>query len=320
MSSERRHQLENNDLVALLGKINKRIEPYSKPIALLIAIAFIVLIYQTYVTSNAEASRSDATLQLIESVADRDPVLLQPIIDEYPDTTAGAWAKLYQGQQFLAEGLSKIFDDTEEAKVALEDAREALSSAASSSEDTLLVSRAHYGIAQAAEAVGDVKSAKESYEKVKRVNESDAMVKRAEERIAALSDPQTLAFLEWFGDQEFSPADPMMPPSTLPSGNQLPDAPEFAPTGIPTFDLGGAGEGTAPEGGLELPEGGSEEVGEESGEQTDAVKPEPDAEASTTPQSTDGDASSESPEAESEAAESEAAEPQAAEPQAAESE
>jgi len=254
MSSERRHQLEHNELAVWLFKVNKSIEPYSKQIAILVSLSIVALLAWSFLSSEEVAKRSDATLQLIQASGSGDAVMLGQVAESYQGTSSGSWAKLYEGQALVSQGIQAIFTDRTGAEELLQQAEDVLLSAVNSSTETLLVSRGHYGIAQARETLGEVEKAIESYNQVIQVNESEAMVKRAEARIEALERPESQAFLAWFSEQDFSPPDPSLPP-TLPGGNALPEMPEI---GLPSLDLGVDGETTTPEGGLELPESVSE--------------------------------------------------------------
>lgn len=273
MSSERRHQLEHNELAVWLFKVNKSIEPYSKQIAILVSLSIVALLAWSFLSSEEVAKRSDATLQLIQASGSGDAGMLGEVAESYQGTASGSWAKLYEGQALVSQGIQTIFTDRTFAEELLQQAEDVLLSAVNSSTETLLVSRGHYGIAQAREALGEVEKAIESYNQVIQVNESEAMVKRAEARIEALERPESQAFLAWFSEQDFSPPDPSLPP-TLPGGNTLPEMPEI---GLPTLDLGVDGETTTPEGGLELPEIVSEPAEEaaatEEGAAADTAEP-----------------------------------------------
>ena len=276
MSSERRHQLEHNELAVWLAKVNKAIEPYSKLIAVGIIVLVVVLVSWSFLSSEGLAKRSDATLQLIQAANKGDAEVLMLVSDTYPDTKAGSWARLYQGQQLLAEGMEQLYQDRDAAEILLTDAKQALLSAAASGSDALLASRAHYGVAQACEALGEIDDAKEAYGRVIAVNESEEMVNRASDRVAALDKPETKDFLAWFGEQDFSAPDPAAPPP-LPTGNALPPVSDFEP---PTLDLGlGGGDTKTPEGGLELPEGVT--APDEKGGEESSDNPPAEAEAQT---------------------------------------
>ncbi|MDB4338899.1 tetratricopeptide repeat protein [Rubripirellula sp.] len=249
MSNERRHELQQNDLAIWLAKINKTLEPYSKQISILVALLIVGFIAYGFLESEELAKRSDATLQLIQATNRSDAEVLSTVSEDYSETKAGSWARLYQGQQYLSDGLEAIFTDRDNAEALLAEAQETLKSAVASSTETLLVSRAHYGLGQAAEALGDIDDAKDHYNNVVELNESDAMVERANERISALEQPDTEAFLNWFGSDDFVGIDPTAPPP-LPTGNTLPEIPELS---LPPTNLGGEGATKDLTGGIELP-------------------------------------------------------------------
>ncbi len=256
MKSERRHELQQNDLAAYLNRINKVVEPYTRVIAVAVGVIAVGAIALAFYNTQRSGERSDATLFLIQASASRDAEVLLDVSEKYPDTAAGAWARLYQGKEYLTQGIEALYSDRNNAEELLNDATAAFKTAISKGRnDKLLRSRAHFGIARAAESLGNIDDAIAAYEKVVEVNESEAMVKKANERIDTLSNPQTKEFLAWFADQDFSPSDPSLPPS-LPGGAALPEIPDFD---LPIFDATSVGDGDDEmdlddrPGGIELP-------------------------------------------------------------------
>ena len=235
--NDRRHELQQNDLAIYLDKINRSVEPYSRIIAVVVGVLIVGAIGLGFYNTRRIGDRSDATLQLIQATANQDAEVLETVYQNYPDTAAGAWARLYQGQRYLSQGIQSLYSNRTNATDLLEDAQRNLKNALASSDDTLLQSRAHYGIACAAESLGNMDEAIDAYREVIAVNESEAMVKYAEERIKTLSNPSSKEFLVWFSDQDFSPADPSLPPS-LPGGEMLPDLPDL---NLPELSLSSEG-------------------------------------------------------------------------------
>ncbi|MEP1643335.1 tetratricopeptide repeat protein [Rhodopirellula bahusiensis] len=233
MNSERRHQLNENELAGALDKFNHSIEPYSKPIALGVAAFFVAVLGYGFYSSTKSDNRSDATLQLIDASITGDTESLATIAAQYPDTSAAAWARLYQGGQQMGIGFSTLYTSRDEAETLLDDAVEAYNQAMELSNDAMIQSRAHYGLAQIAEARGNVEDAVQEYEADMAVGESTAMVNEAKARVAALSSSQAQDFLAWFQEQDFSPAEPSLPPS-LPGAGELPDLPDLD---LPPLDL-----------------------------------------------------------------------------------
>ncbi|KLU05137.1 putative transmembrane protein [Rhodopirellula islandica] len=226
MNSERRHQLNENELAGVLDKLNHSIEPYSKTIALGVAAFFVAVLGYGVYSSTRSDNRSDATLQLIDASITGDTESLATIAAQYPKTSAAAWARLYQGGQQMGLGFSSLYTSRDEAETLLDDAVDAYKQAMELSNDAMIQSRAHYGLAQIAEARGNVEEAVQEYEAAMAVGESAAMIEEAKTRVASLSSPQAKEFLAWFQEQDFSPAEPSMPPS-LPGAGELPDLPDL---------------------------------------------------------------------------------------------
>jgi hypothetical protein len=258
MKSERRHELQENELAAYLGKINRAIEPYSKLIAIVVGVIAVASIGLALYQNKTSAERSDATLALIQASASEDPAELAQISATYPGTAAGNWAQLYEGNAYLVEAAQTLYSDRAAAEDLIRRARSSLNEALSTSDNMILRSRAHFGLARAAEMLGEIDAAIDQYRECIEVNESEAMVELANERIESLSKPETKDFLAWFGDQDFAPADPSLPPS-LPNNVELPDVPDIQLPDLGTDEEAPSDDGEMPvdkaaTGGIEMPD------------------------------------------------------------------
>ncbi len=325
MKSERRHELQQNYLADLLGTQLRKIENYTKLIAVVVVGVVVAAVVWGLYRSAEVGTRSDATLELLQNAGLSDPEALGQVGDRYPNTPAGALAKLYQADVLLANGIAAQFDDREEAQTQLADALKRYSEAAAASNDILVRSRANFGIARTHESLGQVDKAIEAYKNVVSIGESEAMIKAAQQRIEALQNPETQEFLAWFERQDFRPADPSQPPA-MPSGGSLPDIPDLdlpdvSPLNFPAELRGEASAGPAP-GELNLPQGAdAPEAAPETqppAEQEAAAEPAMEAEPATPAPS--AEPATEQPAAEAEAAPATepapepAVEPTAAEP------
>lgn len=249
--NDRRHELQQNDLAIYLGRINQAIEPYSKAIAVVVGGLVVAAIGWVLYSSQQTGQRSDATLNLIEAMDGQDTEILEGVSEQYGDTLPGQWAKLYQANQYLADGVDALFADRDNAVALLGDAKVAYEESLEGVTDALLISRAHFGMARTHESMGELDEAILEYKQVIAAAESDAMIEKANNRIAALEKPATKDFLAWFADQDFSPADPSLPPS-LPGSESLPDLPDLE---LPSLDLPGGDNSQVMESdaGLSLP-------------------------------------------------------------------
>ena len=237
--TERRHELQQNELAAYLEKVNKQIEPYSKPILGVVLVVMAVGIGWSFYSSEQEADSSFATLELIKATSAQmiDPEDLDTVNSEFPETSAGKLAKLYQGLALVNEGNDLIYEDTESATETLKEGIEVLTSVAEGNNDPLIKSRAYLGIALAQTTLGDTEAAVAAYEKVKKADESEAMVEYAANRIATLTSTATKEFSDWFKDTSFEVVTPANPDPSLPPANGLPSIDSFLPDlGTPSTD------------------------------------------------------------------------------------
>ncbi|WP_246112920.1 YfgM family protein [Allorhodopirellula solitaria] len=317
MNSERRHELQENELASAIDRINTKIEPYSKPIAAVLAIAFIGLLAWGFYSSMQAEQRSDATYQLMEGSVRGDSEMLATVAATYPETPMAAWARLYQGSQKMAAGINSLFSSRDEAEELLAEASSAYEEALSLSDDNniLIQSRAHYGLARIAESLGDTDEAIAQYEATMEAGESEAMTTEAQQRIALLSKPAAESFLTWFDEQDFTPADPSLPPA-LPSDQMLPDLPDLDFPEIETST--GPEPAAATEEAMDQPAaqdgaGESEPAGnEEAASDAEPAADEPTAEETATEENAAEEPATEEPTADEPAVEEASTEPEAA--------
>lgn len=260
MNSERRHELQHNALADLLGVQIKKIEPYTKLIAVGVAIVVFGAMAYGFYRSAEVGARSDATLELLQNAGSSDPDALASVGDRYADTSAGELAKLLQADALLSEGVSGLFNDREAAQGQLDEALKQYTLVADTSKDMLLRSRANFGVARALESKGEIDKAISAYNQVIDIGESAAIATAARNRIDHLKNPMTKEFFAWFDEQDFTPPDPTAPP-TLPSGVSLPDLPDLdlpdvSPLAVPSELKGDAASGDAP-GEMSLPTTGT---------------------------------------------------------------
>ena len=237
--TERRHELQQNELAAYLEKVNKQIEPYSKPILGVVLVVMAVGIGWSFYSSEQEADSSFATLELIKATSAQmiDPEDLDTVNSEFPETSAGKLAKLYQGLALVNEGNDLIYEDPESATETLNAGIKVLTNIAEGNSEPLIKSRAYLGIALAQTTLGDTEAAVAAYEKVKKADESEAMVEYAANRIATLTSTATKEFSDWFKDTSFEVVTPANPDPSLPPANGLPSIDSFLPDlGTPSTD------------------------------------------------------------------------------------
>ena len=120
--NDRRHELETNELAVYLDKANRQIEPYSKLIAAVVAALLIGGLIWAFVSNQAVEVRSDSTLELLQASGSSDPEVFDAVTSRCPRQTLSArWASLYQGNEYLGQGIEALYNDRENAEQLLGD-------------------------------------------------------------------------------------------------------------------------------------------------------------------------------------------------------
>ena len=148
MKSERRHQLQQNELAGQIDAARNWLEPYLVPILVGIIAVTVIGIGVSFYQSQSASQRSDATLDMLFSTA------VQPGVGEDPEAFAHVTeafggegppamiAALAKADIYLAGGIEALFTDREEAKTKLEEAVKSYKQVLETARMPLLRSRA----------------------------------------------------------------------------------------------------------------------------------------------------------------------------------
>ena len=228
MKSERRHQLQQNELADALGSFIDRSRPYAPAVITVVVVLVLVVLGWGFFQSLSANKRSEATLSYLLETGQSDPEALSRIADEFAGTQAALLARLTEADTQLAMGIQALYTDRDEAAGRLEDAVAAYRSVLEADPQSKLIrSRATFGLAQALESTpGQAEEARQLYQQVVELNESEAIVEAAQQGIARLKRPEIQEFLAWFGEHRPQPAEASLPPD-LPDSALLPDNPDL---------------------------------------------------------------------------------------------
>ncbi len=207
MKTERRHELQTNELADWLGKQIAGIRPYSKTIlgvVVLIVAAIVALMLSLTQRSRNVAGGWQA---YYDATVARNAEKLSEIAKDYEGTTAGLWATQSAGDAYLMQGTSLLHIDRDDAADRLNKARAAYQQVIDQTYDDLLKPRALIGLAQCYEARNEVEEAEKQYNRVIEGWPETSLAKLAKERRDLLAQASTREFLNWFDDQE-----PQLPP------------------------------------------------------------------------------------------------------------
>lgn len=213
MKSERRHELQENELADWLETSIARVTPHLKTIGgLALAIAVCVGAYAIW--KNRAAGDQRAAWDSFYAAAngkDANEEMLR-LADARPTDAAGLWARLYVADASLADGVQNLFSNRTVAKPKLKEAVAAYGLVATNAAGKYdaLVPRALYGQAKAYEALGeksDLDAALKLYKQIQEEYPDSALATDSAARVAALEKPSSKEFYDWFAKaQPITPA------------------------------------------------------------------------------------------------------------------
>ena len=272
MKTERRHELQTNELADWLGTKTKQIRPYARVIVGILVLTSAAIFLLSFGAVQRKKTRESAWKNLfalqVEANSSFDPLArsdyAQQLIDlskQHEGSPVGAWALQSAGDINLALGSDLLWRDRDAAREKFQLALENYNGALAASEHDMLRQRSLQGLAQANEALNQLADAEGTYQQIIDKWPGTAVAKAASERLAFLQRPSTGQFYDWFMRQK--PIPPSLPTGTpgQPPLDALPTSPNLS---LPNpDDLTRPGETIAPFS-VVAPESSSQPVDNES--------------------------------------------------------
>jgi len=287
MKSQRRHELEQNELAQWLGETIAKIKPYQNILIGLLVVVLIAGAAYAFWTRKSESRSQAAWTALFEAMASGDPFQYDDVIEQYPGTRAAECAAVMAGDAHLTYGCDQLFQNKATANQQLRRATEYYLQVLETTDDESLRERATFGLARALEAQGrDLEEARKRYREVVENWPDGPFALAAQHRLEQLERKETLAMYDRFAKFDPKPAfsdEPGVPGQkppfdleSLPEESPLfsPDSPfssspasssgsdSAAPIELPSLAPGEPDSGKAGEQpGAETGQGGSEAAG-----------------------------------------------------------
>jgi hypothetical protein len=248
MKSERRHELQENELSDWLEKSIEAVTPHLKTIfAVVLGLAVCFGAYAIWKNRTAAEERASWDSFYAASVDKDPPAAMLTLADAKPSAPAGLWARLYIADNALAEGINNLFINRAVAKPKLREAADAYGKVAEHAAGKYepLVARGLYGQAKSLEALGEKSDLDEALKLYKRIAEDfpgSALASDSNARIAALEKMSSKNFYDWFAKaQPFNPSEggipglgPSFNDSSIPAPTETTVDPGFDPFSAPT--------------------------------------------------------------------------------------
>jgi hypothetical protein len=202
MKTERRHQLETNELADSLAHWVEAVKPYSRMISgLLIALVVLAFAYAFVGRHSAAKARQgwDEYFQASNQQFSREK--LEDVADKFPGTPAAWWSRTVVGDMNLNDGVNLLFNDKASARDKLHAAVSDYESVVKEATETAVQQRATYGLARAHEALGELDDARKFYLQLCSKWPDSALEKPARQRANDLERQGTKEFYDWFEKQ-----------------------------------------------------------------------------------------------------------------------
>ena len=228
MKTERRHELQTNELAIWLTGWIETIRPYSKAIIGGLLLITTVWFAYAYIGKRGEQNQAQAWSAFFQAYEQgAEPDRLAEVAASFGDTRAGLWALQSAADLHLAQGTQDLFRDRQQAEEELQQAKDAYASVSQQASDPLLKQRAAFGLAQALESLGQFGPADEKYREVAEQWPNSGVGQLAQRRLEMLQQPATREWYAWFAEQKPIPS-PLVDPSLLNVLPNLPDSPDIS--------------------------------------------------------------------------------------------
>ncbi len=251
MKSDRRHQLQQNDLAAWISGHSQNIEKYVKIGVGVLLLGAAVSMVSATLSRRAKARAATSWREFRLAASEQDIEGLRDLAVKFPGTESAGWGLQTAADITLASGSMAMFGDREIAMERLKAARDDFQSALTVSKSVnseFLKRHALMGFAQASESLGEFDDAKQAYEEVVTAWPSLSIAEDARDRLEFLSQSSTEEFYQWFVEQEIQLPPPIRPrtdgqierPSVY---GDLPKDDDFRLPGLDSLDGGGLSNG-----------------------------------------------------------------------------
>lgn len=243
MKSERRHELQQNDLAGWLTKKIEGVKPYAGMIGGVLTAVFVIWAAITFFVAQSSGAKEDAWNAYSAARWNPQPSRndFKEIMDQHPASEVALLAQQRLATMQKNSAIGLLLSQPETAKKRLLEAADNFSAVIASSKHPLAKQYCAYELARTHESLMELKVAKRLYKEVFDSWPDCAYADAAKQRYDDLNDPQTDQFYVWYrsakldliptglglglespgGESEFlkslGPVDNLIPADTSPS-------------------------------------------------------------------------------------------------------
>jgi hypothetical protein len=207
MKSQRRHELEHNELADWLAKNIAAVRPYQNlllGIVVLLAIGGMIFAWWSRRTNDEMAQASDQLYIAVGTAsATGNPMPLMEVASKYSGTDVAQFANVVAADLLSESGCNALFSNKSPAREQLRKAIDLYSTVIKQGPNTTIAERATFGRGRAREALGELSDAQQDYESVKKTWPEGTFAAAATSRLSDIERPATKELYDKFA--KFNP-------------------------------------------------------------------------------------------------------------------
>lgn len=243
MKTERRHELQHNELADWLLGTAERVKPHVTRIAALLLAVLVVYGVYRFIHAQTSVKQQAGWNAYYQASQTGNTNELQAIARDYAGEQVSYWALLRLADVQLNDGIDDLFINTPEGRKKVDQAAANYDAVLKGNADAPLRERALFGLGRCQESLDKLAAAQASYEQLAKEFSKGPFAQMAEHRLKSLKSESSKSFYDWFARQDATPP-PASAPATGPAKTPLLDG-----TKLPDFDM--------PPASLELPKVGT---------------------------------------------------------------
>lgn len=213
MKTERRHELQTNQLADWMGSSVETAKPYTKLVLGVLVAAVVIVGSVMYLSGQTAKRQAEGWDKYFAGLTQPTPDQLQSVADTYRGTSVGNWSRLELADVQAVRGTDALFKDRAEANESLRQAQQNYAIVADDpTAGDIPRQRALLGLARVNESLNELDRARETYNRLLKEFPNCAHVDEANRRLADLERPATKAFYDWFAAQNPQPVQDALNP------------------------------------------------------------------------------------------------------------
>jgi hypothetical protein len=206
MKSERRHELQHNELAAWLFKSVETIKPYQNLLWAGVVVVLLAVLGYTWWSRQSAEQATNAWDEFNTVLESGNMTKLAAVIEDYPNTAVAETAAVVLADCHLGEGCARLFVNKTIANDELGKAIRLYETVREQSRTRSVLERAAFGLARAKEAKGELGPAEQLYAEVAAKWPDGAYSAAASGRLADLKRPATKIMYDQFAHFDPKPA------------------------------------------------------------------------------------------------------------------